>query len=109
MDILCIGNKIFKLKSKSLIDEIVIGKINYSPEISPILSKLFEPLKEKYLKIVIALGETKDLKNYMSKRTTFELLDMIQLPTVIEQELISLPMEESKAKILNKFFTSILH
>lgn len=109
MDILCIGNKIFKLKSQSLIDEIVIGKINYSPEISPILSKLFEPLKEKYLKIVIALGETKDLKNYMSKRTTFELLDMIQLPTVIEQELISLPTEESRAKILNKFFTSILH
>ena len=54
------------------------------------------------------MGKAEDLKNHISKTTTFELLEMIQLPSVIEQELITLPSEESRAKVLNKIFTSVL-
>ena len=91
-----------------LIDGLTIGDINYLPDLYPIPASLFEPLKEKYLKIIITMGKAEDLKNHISKTTTFELLEMIQLPTVIGQELITLPSEESRAKILNKIFTSVL-
>ena len=108
MDILCVGKKIIKLNKNLLIDVLTIGEINYLPDLYPIPASLFEPLKEKYLKIIITMGKTEDLKNHMSKTTTFELLEMIQLPTVIEQKLITLPSEERRARMLNKIFTSVL-
>ena len=108
MDILCVGKKIFKLNKNLLIDGLTIGEINYLPDLYPIPASLFEPLKEKYLKIIITMGKTEDLKNHMSKTTNFELLEMIQLPTVIEQKLITLPSEERRAGMLNKIFTSVL-
>ncbi|MBH09812.1 MAG: hypothetical protein CMG74_05530 [Candidatus Marinimicrobia bacterium] len=108
LDIVCVGEKLFKLEKKSMLNNLTIGEISYLPELVPIPSSLFEPLKEKYLKIIISLGGVKDLKRHISKKITFELLDMIQLPTFVEQKLISLQSEESRAEVLNKFFTTIL-
>lgn len=108
MDILCVGKKIFKMKGKTLVNQITVGDINYLPEPLLLPKSSFDPLKDKYLKIIITLGGAKDLKRHMFKKTTFELLEMIRFPPKIEQELISLSSEEKRAQILNKFFQSVL-
>jgi len=40
---------------------------------------------------------------------TFELLEMIQLPSQFELELISINSEKKRAEVLNKFFDSLLN
>ena len=49
MDIVSVGNKIFKLEDQSLIDEITVGDISYLPEPIPLPNQIFDPLKEKYI------------------------------------------------------------
>ena len=52
MDIMSKGNKIFRLDSKRVVDEIVVGEITILPDPDPLSKKIFDPLLEKYLKIL---------------------------------------------------------
>ena len=55
MDILSKGNRIFKLDSKKIVNDIVVGKITVLPKFNPLSSEVFDPLLEKYLKLLITL------------------------------------------------------
>jgi len=109
MDIVSVGNKIFKLEDQSLIDEITVGDISYLPEPIPLPNQIFDPLKEKYIKLLITLGLKENIDHHLSKTMTFELLEMIQLSSQFELGLISINSEKERAKVLNKFFDSLLN
>ena len=109
MDIITQGKKIFKLKDQEVIDDIAIGDISILPEIKPLPSEIFDPLKEKYLKLLIILGLKENINRHLAKNTTFELLEMIELSPKFELELISINSENKRAEILNQFFNSLLN
>ena len=109
MDIITQGKKIFKLKDQAVIDDITIGDVNILPEIKPLPSEIFDPLKEKYLKLLIILGLKENINRHLAKNTTFELLEMIELSPKFELELISINSENKRAEILNQFFNSLLN
>ena len=109
MDIITQGKKIFKLKDQAVIDDITIGDISILPEIKPLPSEIFDPLKEKYLKLLIILGLKENINRHLAKNTTFELLEMIELSPKFELELISINSENKRAEILNQFFNSLLN
>ena len=109
MDIVSVGNKIFKLEDQSLIDEITVGDISYLPEPIPLPNQIFDSLKEKYIKLLITLGLKENIDYHLSKTMTFELLEMIQLSSQFELELLSINSEKERAEVLNKFFDSLLN
>ena len=109
MDIITRGKKIFKLKDQVVIDDITIGDVNILPEIKSLPSEIFDPLKEKYLKLLIILGLKENINRHLAKNTTFELLEMIELSPKFELELISINSENKRAEILNQFFNSLLN
>jgi len=108
MDIVVIGETIFRLTNQNLVDDIIVGDIDYLPDLSLSGNKNFEALKVKYLQIIISLTKERDLNHHMTKSSTFELLEMFQLPIQIEQSLISERSEENRIFILDKYFSSIL-
>jgi len=109
MDIVSVGKKIFKLEDQSLIDEITVGNISYLPEPIPLPNQIFDSLKEKYIKLLITLGLKENIDYHLSKTMTFELLEMIQLSSQFELELLSINSEKERAEVLNKFFDSLLN
>ena len=109
MDIVSVGNKIFKLEDQSLIDEITVGDISYLPEPIPLPNQIFDSLKEKYIKLLITLGLKENIDYHLSKTMTFELLEMIQLSSQFELELLLINSEKERAEVLNKFFDSLLN
>ena len=108
MDIMSKGNKIFKLDSKRVVDEIVVGEITILPDPDPLSKKIFDPLLEKYLKLLITLGVGTNLENHLNKSSTFQLLESVQLSPDFELELISMKSELERAEFLNHFFNSLL-
>ena len=108
MDIMSKGNKIFKLDSKRVVDEIVVGEITILPDPDPLSKKIFDPLLEKYLKLLITLGVDANLENHLNKSSTFQLLESVQLSPDFELELISMKSELERAEFLNHFFNSLL-
>jgi Lon protease-like protein len=109
MDIVSVGNKIFRIEDQTLINEITVGDITYLPEPIQLPNLIFDPLKEKYIKLLIILGLKENIDHHLSKTMTFELLEMIQLPSQFELELISINSEKKRAEVLNKFFDSLLN
>ena len=55
------------------------------------------------------LGLKENINHHLTKTMTFELLEMIQLPSQFELELISINSEKKRAEVLNKFFDSMLN
>ena len=108
MDIIVIGEKIFKLNKKKLVNDILVGDIDYFPISTISEKKNFKALREKYLQIIISFAKENDLYHHMSKSSTFELLDIFQLPIQIEQLLISESNEDNRILILDKYFSLIL-
>ena len=108
MDILSKGNRIFKLDSKKIVNDIVVGTITVLPKSNPLSSEVFDPLLEKYLKLLITLGADANLENHLKKSTTFQLLESVQLSPDFELELISMKNEAERAEFLNHFFNSLL-
>ena len=102
------GNKIFRLDSKRVVDEIVVGEITILPDPDPLSKKIFDPLLEKYLKLLITLGVGTNLENHLNKSSTFQLLESVQLSPDFELELISMKSELERAEFLNHFFNSLL-
>ena len=107
-DIITTGQKIFKLENHSIVRDIHVGEISFQEDTATLSESEFERLKEKYLKILIASGETQQIEYHMSKNTVFELLEIIQLPVVLEQQLISTESEKERAEILDGFFKAAL-
>ncbi len=77
-------------------------------DIKPLSTDNFNPLLDKYIKLLLAVGFKDNLDHHLSKTLTFELLEMIQTSHNFELELLQLKSEEERAKILDSFFTSIL-
>lgn len=108
-DIVTTGQKIFTLKKHYMVNGMHVGEISFQNN-SEILSEAeFEDLKEKYLKLLIALGETEHIEYHISKNSIFELLETIQLPVVLEQQVISTDSEKKRAKLLGSFFEAALN
>ena len=88
--------------------EIVVGEITILPDPDPLSKKIFDPLLEKYLKLLITLGVDANLENHLNKSSTFQLLESVQLSPDFELELISMKSELERAEFLNHFFNSLL-
>tara|TARA_B100001121_G_scaffold251307_1_gene227501 strand:+ start:144 stop:725 length:582 start_codon:yes stop_codon:yes gene_type:complete len=108
MDIIAKGRKIFKVEGQAQLDDLAIGDIKYMSDIKPLSTDNFNPLLDKYIKLLLAVGFKDNLDHHLSKTLTFELLEMIQTSHNFELELLQLKSEEERAKILDSFFTSIL-
>ena len=108
MDIVSEGKKIFRLDNQSIKNKLTIGEVSYLPNIKPLSRGKFEPLKEKYLQLLIMLGLKEDISRHLEKTKTFELLEMMQLSPEFELELISLNSELQRVEILHTFFDSLL-
>ena len=70
--------------------------------------KIFNPLLDKYIKLLLAVGFKENLDHHLSKTLTFELLELIQTSHDFELELLHLNSEKKRLEILDRFFTSIL-
>ena len=108
-DIITTGQKIFKLENHYMVKDIHVGEISFQEDNESLSEIEFEGLKEKYLKLLIALGETAHIEYHISKNSIFELLESIQLPAVLEQQIISTESERERAQILESFFKVALN
>jgi len=108
MDLIVRGKRIFKIQSQSHQNNIAIGDISYLKEPEPLNRKIFNPLLDKYIKLLLAVGFKENLDHHLSKTLTFELLELIQTSHDFELELLHLNSEKKRLEILDRFFTSIL-
>ena len=108
MDIVAKGNKIFKLTSKLMEDDILVGNVEFIDSDLNSSAEGFEKLKDKYLKLLLTIGITSNLDKDIVKSFSFELLDGISLPSEFELILISTSSEEERIKLLNRIFDKIL-
>ena len=108
MDVVVKGSKIFKVQRQYLKQDLVMGDIVFMPESEPLDKNIFNPLLDKYIKLLLAVGLKDNLARHLAKTKTFELLEMIQTSHDFELELLRLNSEEKRSEILNRFFTSIL-
>ncbi|MGY8780800.1 MAG: LON peptidase substrate-binding domain-containing protein [Fidelibacterota bacterium] len=108
MDIVAKGNKIFKLTSKLMEDDILVGNVEFIDSDLNSSAEGFEKLKDKYLKLLLTIGITSNLDKDIVKSFSFELLDGISLPSEFELSLISTSSEEERIKLLNRIFDKIL-
>jgi len=108
MDILVKGNKIFRLNSKLMEDELLVGEVELKDSSIDVVLEDFDELKDKYLKLLLTIGITSDLDKHIKKSFSFELLDGITLPPEFELMLISTTSENHRLKILNSIFDKIL-
>ena len=108
MDIITKGQRIFKIHSNKVENELNIGQVEFQedkPE--PFLDK-FDKIKEKYLKLLLQLGLTDQIERHMNKTRSFELIEHIQLPNEVELLLISTRSEIDRLKVLDEIFDQIL-
>lgn len=108
MDILVRGRKIFKVQKQALLDDLAIGDITFMSDLKPLDKDIFNPLLDKYMKLMLAAGFKDNLDHHLSKTLTFELLEMIQTSHDFELELLRLDSEKKRAEFLDQFFSSIL-
>ena len=108
MDILVRGRKIFKVQKQAFLDDLAIGDITFMPDLKPLDKDIFNPLLDKYMKLMLAAGFKDNLDHHLSKTLTFELLEMIQTSHDFELELLRLDSEKKRAEFLDQFFSSIL-
>ena len=108
MDILVKGNKIFRLNSKLMEDELLVGEVELKDSSIDVVLEDFDELKDKYLKLLLTIGITSDLDKHIKKSFSFELLDGLTLPPEFELMLISTTSENHRLKILNSIFDKIL-
>ena len=108
IDILVKGKKIFKVQKQTFIDNLMIGDIVFMSDLEPLNTENFNPLLDKYIKLLLAVGFKENLDHHLNKTLTFELLEMIQTSNDFELELLRLNSEQKRAEILDRFFSSIL-
>lgn len=108
MDILVRGRKIFKVQKQTFLDDLAIGEITFMSDLKPLDKDIFNPLLDKYMKLMLAAGFKNNLDHHLSKTLTFELLEMIQTSHDFELELLRLDSEKKRAEFLDQFFSSIL-
>ena len=108
MDILVRGRKIFKVQKQAFLDDLAIGDITFMSDLKPLDKDIFNPLLDKYMKLMLAAGFKYNLDHHLSKTLTFELLEMIQTSHDFELELLRLDSEKKRADFLDQFFSSIL-
>ena len=108
MDILVRGRKIFKVQKQEFLDDLAIGDIIFMSDLKPLDKDIFNPLLDKYMKLMLAAGFKDNLDHHLSKTLTFELLEMIQTSHDFELELLRLDSEKKRAEFLDQFFSSIL-
>ena len=108
MDVVVKGSKIFKVQRQYLKQDLAMGDIVFMPESEPLDKNIFNPLLDKYIKLLLAVGLKDNLDRHLAKTKTFELLEMIQTSHDFELELLRLNSEEKRLEILNRFFSSIL-
>lgn len=107
MDIKTIGSKIFKLNSHQMKDEIIIGNIDYVEFSNNMEDKKFIALKEKYIKLLMQLGQTSELDRHLKKIHSFQLLEYINFPSEFELILISQKSESKRIKLLSVMFDKL--
>ena len=108
MDILVRGRKIFKVQKQAFLDDLAVGDITFMSDLKPLDKDNFNPLLDKYMKLMLAAGFKDNLDHHLSKTLTFELLEMIQTSHDFELELLRLDSEKKRAEFLDQFFSSIL-
>jgi len=108
MDILVRGRKIFKVQKQAFLGDLAIGDITFMPDLKPLDKDIFNPLLDKYMKLMLAAGFKDNLDHHLSKTLTFELIEMIQTSHDFELELLRLDSEKKRAEFLDQFFSSIL-
>ena len=108
MDILVRGRKIFKVQKQAFLDDLAVGDITFMSDLKPLDKDIFNPLLDKYMKLMLAAGFKDNLDHHLSKTLTFELLEMIQTSHDFELELLRLDSEKKRAEFLDQFFSSIL-
>ena len=87
MDVVVKGNKIFKVQHQYLQKDIVVGDIAYMPESEPLDKNTFNPLLDKYIKLLLAVGFKDNLDRHLAKTKTFELLEMIRQDSSLSEPL----------------------
>lgn len=108
MDIVAKGNKIFKLNSKLMEDDTLVGNVEFKDSPLNRSAEGFEQLKDKYLKLLLTIGITSNLDKHIVKSFSFELLEGISLPSEFELILISTSSEEERINLLNRIFDKML-
>lgn len=108
MNILVRGRKIFKVQKQTFLDDLAIGDITFMSDLKPLDKDIFNPLLDKYMKLMLAAGFKNNLDHHLNKTLTFELLEMIQTSHDFELELLRLDSEKKRAEFLDQFFSSIL-
>ncbi len=108
MDIITHGERIFKVHTETIENDLHIGQIEFQKDITESNMKIFDALKEKYLQLLLQLGLGHEIERHMQKTLSFELIEHIQLPHEVELLLISTRSEIERLTILDEIFDQIL-
>ena len=106
MDIITKGQRIFKIHSNIVENELNIGQVEFQDDKNESFGDQFDKLKEKYLKLLLQLGVIDQIERHMNKTRSFELIEHIQLPHEVELLLISTRSEMDRLRVLD---LSLIH
>ena len=74
MDIITKGQRIFKIHSNKIENDLNIGEVEFQKDKIEAIDDQFDKLKEKYLKLLLHLGLVSQIERHMNKKQSFELI-----------------------------------
>ena len=108
-DIIVQGQRCFRIKGKTQEnDHLWIGKVTYLDDNESASADLLEKTRDQYLHILLKLGLDEDMERHMSKSRSFDLIEFINLPNKIKQQLIETNDENQRLDIINRIFTGVM-
>jgi len=108
-DIIVQGQRCFRIKGKTQEnDHLWIGKVTYLDDNESASADLLEKTRDQYLHILLKLGLNEDMERHMSKSRSFDLIEFINLPNKIKQQLIETNDENKRLDIINRIFTGVM-
>ena len=107
-DIMVEGLDRFDVIGTEMVEDTVIGEIQYIPMNLDADQFLVQELQDSYLKVILRFGIKSDLEAHMNKKISYEFLQGLQLPTSLKKDLIDMDSEPSRLSFINTIFNNVL-
>ena len=107
-DLIATGNKCFQVLDKVKKEDLWIGNIEYMD--APIIEndKILKLVQNKYLELLIKLGNDENFEIYLEREISFQFLIGITLPLDLKRNILLLENESERLLYINDLFDKVL-
>ena len=107
-DLIATGNKCFQVLDKVKKEDLWIGDIEYMD--IPIIEndKILKLVQNKYLELLIKLGNDENFEIYLEREISFQFLIGITLPLDLKRNILLLENESERLLYINDLFDKVL-